>query len=219
MTINHYDETSAPKVDQYYSGTWGFSYNQNGMRRGAYINGRFLNQLRCADGMIILIAQIAERTREHDKGLRWEGLKDRTGDETGQNKFTRSYSSSWNNLFGKNNLFGINDKYEKDDKTEISWASQKIKIMFHVFQHRRGGWLGIFPSPKAHIGGEFRIFPSPRDYMKAVLIIFLSPKTHIDMGVPNPIYWHISSYSFTFWHLHIASYFFRIPSYFPHIPS
>ena len=38
---------------------------------------------------------------------------------------------------------------------KISWANQKIKIMLHVFQYGEegGGWLGIFPSPKAYIGG------------------------------------------------------------------
>ena len=34
---------------------------------------------------------------------------------------------------------------------KISWANQKIKIMFHVFQY--GGWLGISPSSQAYIGG------------------------------------------------------------------
>ena len=37
---------------------------------------------------------------------------------------------------------------------EISWASQKIKIMFHVFQYGRGGWLGIFQVPKPIQGGR-----------------------------------------------------------------
>ena len=44
------------------------------------------------------------------------------------------------------------------------------------------------------------------------------------MGVPNPIYWHISSYSFIFstYSVIFVSYsyiFWHIPSYFPHIPS
>ena len=51
--------------------------------------------------------------------------------------------------------------------------------------------------------------------MKVVLRIFPSPKAHIDMGMPNPIYWHISLYSFIF--LNIASYFLHILWYFPHI--
>jgi len=67
-------------------------------------------------------------------------------------------------------------------------------------------------SQSPYKGGEFGVFPSPRDYMKAVLRIFPSPKTHIDMGVPNPIYWHISSYF-----PDISSYFWLIPSYFLHI--
>ena len=72
-----------------------------------------------------------------------------------------------------------------------------------------GGETGIFLSPKAYIEGESSdfsksqslkessevgrgIFQSPRAYMKAVLGIFPSPKAHIDTGVPNPIYRHIS---------------------------
>jgi len=71
-------------------------------------------------------------------------------------------------------------------------------------------------------GGEFGVFPSPKDYMKAVLRIFPSPKTHIDMGVPNPIYWHISSYSFIFStysyiFLHIFVIFLHIFNIFLHI--
>ena len=31
----------------------------------------------------------------------------------------------------------------------MSWASQNIKIMFHVFQNWGGGGRGVFPSPKA----------------------------------------------------------------------
>ena len=50
-----------------------------------------------------------------------------------------------------------------DHGERITWASQKIKIMFHVFQYGegRGGeggeWLEIFPSPKAYIGGGRRL--------------------------------------------------------------
>ena len=51
--------------------------------------------------------------------------------------------------------------YSKEEKEtgrtfswKISWASQKIKIMFHVFQYGGGGGLRIFPSPKAYIEGE-----------------------------------------------------------------
>ena len=32
------------------------------------------------------------------------------------------------------------------------------KIMFHVFQRGGGGWLEIFPSPKAYIGGGVDVY-------------------------------------------------------------
>ena len=35
-----------------------------------------------------------------------------------------------------------------------SWASQKIKIIFHVFQYGGGGWLGNFSIPKVYIRGR-----------------------------------------------------------------
>ena len=54
------------------------------------------------------------------------------------------------------------------------------------------------PYRGGEIEGEIGIFPSPRDCMKAVLGIFSSPKAHVDVGVSDPIYWHISSYSFIF---------------------
>ena len=59
-------------------------------------------------------------------------------------------------------------------------------------------WNFSKSQPGPYKGGEFGIFPNPRDYMKAVLGIFLSPKAHINIGMPNSVYWHISSYSFIF---------------------
>ena len=56
---------------------------------------------------------------------------------------------------------------------------------FQVPELRRKFGRGIFPSAKGpYRGGETE----------------LSPKVHIDMGVPNPIYGHISPYSFIFLH-------------------
>ena len=60
------------------------------------------------------------------------------------------------------------------------------------------------------------IFPSPRDYMKVVLGISPSPKTHIDMGVPNPIYIDIFLHIFDII-LHISHIFSHIFDIFLHI--
>jgi len=72
----------------------------------------------------------------------------------------------------------------------------------------------LFRSYMGEGGGELRFFPSPKAYMVEELGIPPSPRAY--MGVPDPIYRHIFSYSFIFW-----TYFFIllhiISSYFLHI--
>ena len=98
-----------------------------------------------------------------------------------------------------------------------------------------GGSSKIFLDPRAYIEAELKILPSSTAHEEAQawnfsksqgpyeggeIGIFPSPEVHIHMGVPNPLYRHISSYSFIFWtyffilfstysfiFLHIVSYF------------
>ena len=89
--------------------------------------------------------------------------------------------------------------------------------------YTRRGKLKTFLNPRAYIEAELRIFQSPRAEKEARVLnfsrsqgpykvgkigIFPSFKVHIDVGVPNPIYRHISSYSFIF-----STYFFVFFTY------
>ena len=91
---------------------------------------------------------------------------------------------------------------------EISWESQKIKIMFHVFPvipnglfRRRslrayvgGGSSEFFQVPEPIWWGEgveevsFKIFPSPRDHMGVPAFMEGGGRLGIFLQVPKPIW-------------------------------